>query len=291
MTAPILHHYHPFTKEYVGSSAARENPLEKGKFLYPKNSTLVDIVDIPKGSVAVFDGTSWDIVKDNRGVIYYDIDGNKFIHNDLSEIPVWSIPIYPQETDENHNLFSIYNPASGKIKKIHFLPAKMWMNDNGWYELDETEPDKTIIQYAEKIGYEKIGGKYKIKWSIKDKTSQEQDSSKKSVLDAYYKKKMYGGIKIPGGINVGTGKDDISLINAATLRAVLDNDDTLEYEYFPSTGGVITITNAKFIEIALAVASHFDKCRKAREMVSLSLGTLTSDESIKGKFNAEYARA
>jgi hypothetical protein len=75
-----IYHYHPDYKIYLGSSDADESPLEPGVFLIPAHATELEPPDHQEGKVPVFDGTSWSIVDDHRGV-YYSIETQEEIQH------------------------------------------------------------------------------------------------------------------------------------------------------------------------------------------------------------------
>ena len=68
------YNYNKDTKEYISTTQASENPLEKGKYLIPANATTIEIGTNKDGSVQVFDETNqkWDYIEDNRGKTVYD---------------------------------------------------------------------------------------------------------------------------------------------------------------------------------------------------------------------------
>jgi hypothetical protein len=83
-----IYNYHPKTGEYVGSSEARESPQENGVFLIPAYATEAIPPGTQENECAVFNGSSWEIVTDHRGVTYYlgwDDPGTEI--NELGEVP------------------------------------------------------------------------------------------------------------------------------------------------------------------------------------------------------------
>lgn len=63
----IYHYTHE--GEYIGESAAELDPLE-GKPLIPSHATIIAPPDAQADKARVFNGTSWALVTDNRGVWY-----------------------------------------------------------------------------------------------------------------------------------------------------------------------------------------------------------------------------
>lgn len=84
----------------------------------------------------------------------------------------------------------------------------------------------------------------------------------------YYRQRLNGGITVNlGGSDtyIPTKEEDRGLINGAVTRAILDNDDTLEYDYFPVGGGRIPLTNAAFKTIGRVISNHTQSCLNASE--------------------------
>jgi len=75
----IIYHYDDLGI-YAGSSEARPNPLEEGKFLLPRNSTELQPLAAGENEIPVWDGEGWTIYPDFRGQAGYKIDsGEKVI--------------------------------------------------------------------------------------------------------------------------------------------------------------------------------------------------------------------
>lgn len=54
-----IHHYHPDTGIYQGSSDADADPLEPGRWLIPANSTTDAPPSVPAGQRAKWTGAAW----------------------------------------------------------------------------------------------------------------------------------------------------------------------------------------------------------------------------------------
>ena len=65
-----IYNYIEETGEYVGSSTARVNPLEEGKFLIPANATTIEPLAPKENFAVIFNGSSWEYIEDNRGTAY-----------------------------------------------------------------------------------------------------------------------------------------------------------------------------------------------------------------------------
>lgn len=54
-----VYSYHPITREFIGVSLADEDPLDKGNYLFPANSTNIEPPEQVNGKVRVFTGLLW----------------------------------------------------------------------------------------------------------------------------------------------------------------------------------------------------------------------------------------
>jgi len=66
-----LYHYSERTKEYVGSTSARRDPLEPDKFLIPARAVTVSPPVPGQNEAVIWNGSEWEIVPDYRGTKYY----------------------------------------------------------------------------------------------------------------------------------------------------------------------------------------------------------------------------
>ena len=88
-----LHHYHPETKEYLGATPARLDPLETKRqgrevYLVPANATLEAPPEAKAGEVPVFGGKGWVPVENHRGKTAWDTaDASPVIIEDLGPVP------------------------------------------------------------------------------------------------------------------------------------------------------------------------------------------------------------
>lgn len=82
-----VHHYHPDTGEYLGGSPANLDPLDRGRHVLPAHATFVAPPTVPEGFSAVWDGESWQAVRDLRGKTVYGPEGQVFIMDSLGELP------------------------------------------------------------------------------------------------------------------------------------------------------------------------------------------------------------
>jgi len=74
-----IYNYDRDTKEYTDESIARENPLEKGKYLVPANATSLEVLPAKDGFAVCFNKAleKWEYMEDNRGQGVYAISDKK----------------------------------------------------------------------------------------------------------------------------------------------------------------------------------------------------------------------
>lgn len=67
-------HYRSDTHELVGVGTADPNPLEPGEWILPAHSTPVEPPAAEEGKKAVFFGSSWQMLVDRRGELWWPKD-------------------------------------------------------------------------------------------------------------------------------------------------------------------------------------------------------------------------
>lgn len=100
-----LYHYNGETGEFVGTSSARPDPMEEGRYLVPANATIIPAAP-QKGKVSVFLNGAWSNVDDNRGDVYWLPDGTKVKVDTLDHVkPSDALVVEPQASieDERNN--------------------------------------------------------------------------------------------------------------------------------------------------------------------------------------------
>ena len=75
-----IYHYHSEHNYFMSEDVADPSPLEPGVWLIPANATSIEPPSTNDGEVAIFDGTSWSVVEDKRGV-YYSILTQEVLEN------------------------------------------------------------------------------------------------------------------------------------------------------------------------------------------------------------------
>jgi hypothetical protein len=99
-----IYHYHPDYKTYLGFSYADESPLEPGVFLIPAHATDTEPPDHQEGKIHIFNGTSWDIIDDYRGIYYNIPAGQEIQHQDPLVPPENATKEVPPEVPEGYVL-------------------------------------------------------------------------------------------------------------------------------------------------------------------------------------------
>lgn len=95
-----IYNYHPEYNNYLGSSMADESPLEPGVWLIPAYATDIEPPTCELNQIQIFNGTSWDIIEDQRG-IYYIIQTQEVIENiNPLEVPENATKEQPPEVPE-----------------------------------------------------------------------------------------------------------------------------------------------------------------------------------------------
>jgi len=85
-----IYNYNKKTKEFMGSSDARMNPLEPNEVLIPLNATKISPPIYSRGEIPVFDEDlqKWEIVNDSRGLkIYSKTSSDETVHKALGNLP------------------------------------------------------------------------------------------------------------------------------------------------------------------------------------------------------------
>ena len=74
----------------MSESTAQPSPLEPGKYLVPANATTKEPLKAKSGFAICFMGDGWQYIKDERGNVYYDAQGNEVeitrLNQDISKL-------------------------------------------------------------------------------------------------------------------------------------------------------------------------------------------------------------
>lgn len=89
VTAPIAYGVHPTTRELVGSTFADPDPMNEGAWLVPANAFLEEPPAPAPGHVVrrAEDLAGWEVVQDNRGLVYSTETGLATSLTELGELP------------------------------------------------------------------------------------------------------------------------------------------------------------------------------------------------------------
>lgn len=99
-----IYNYHPDYKYFYWESEADESPLEPGVFLIPAHATDIEPPTCESNQIQIFNGTSWDVIEDKRG-IYYSTKTLQVIENTNPLItPENSTTQQPPETPASYKL-------------------------------------------------------------------------------------------------------------------------------------------------------------------------------------------
>lgn len=74
------------TREYLSKYEAQCSPLQPDEFISPTFSTEVEPLSFNEGYSQVFDGSMWQQIEDNRGLVF-DIDGQQVLFAELGVLP------------------------------------------------------------------------------------------------------------------------------------------------------------------------------------------------------------
>ena len=99
-----IYHYHPEYRHFLSEENADPSPLEPGKYLVPLHATSVEPPSCNEGEVQVFDGTSWSVVEDRRGIYYSTETLEQIINDNCLESPSNSTKEIPPEIAGNQYL-------------------------------------------------------------------------------------------------------------------------------------------------------------------------------------------
>ncbi len=101
----INYHFNPTYFHFTGSAPAFESPREPGVYAVPLFATTVEPPECGLREIQIFNGTSWDIIEDQRGT-YYSTDGAfQIIENDNPlKAPENATKEVPPEVPEGHCL-------------------------------------------------------------------------------------------------------------------------------------------------------------------------------------------
>lgn len=120
-------------------------------------------------------------------------------------------------------------------------------------------------------------------------TEQQADDYLSQHLAAYRYEKEVGGISIDG-MPIPTDDRTKTLLVGAYNDALYENDPN-RLRTFKIEGNFATLTNAQVIYIALAIATHVQKCFDAEATVyqMINEGSLITEEDVENAFDEAYS--
>lgn len=100
-----IYNYHPNYKYFISEGFADPSPLDPpGVWLIPANATEIEVPDCKSNEIQIFNGTSWDIIEDKRG-IYYSTETQELLENyNPIESPPNTTTEKPPEIPEGYRL-------------------------------------------------------------------------------------------------------------------------------------------------------------------------------------------
>jgi len=119
-----VYNYDKDTKEYISTTQASENPLEKGKYLIPANATTIAINADKVGFTQTFNEAknTWSYVEDNRGKTVYDTTTKQESKVDyLGTIKSGFTELVPKANDKWNGtkwIFDIVSASKLKLLKL-----------------------------------------------------------------------------------------------------------------------------------------------------------------------------
>jgi hypothetical protein len=147
-----LYHYHSETREYLGLSEARIDPLETVKaghevYLIPANTTTEEPPLVGSDQVAIMVGDGWTIEENHRGKTVYDkTTAQALTITEIGKIPDEVTQLVPCEypkwdgaqwaEDENKR------PTYADLRRAEYPPAADYLD--GIVKGDQAQVDKYI---------------------------------------------------------------------------------------------------------------------------------------------------
>lgn len=77
--------YNPVTREFVGVSAADQDPLDAENYLIPADATVVTPPSVTAKQVAIYGDGAWTVLADYRGEVWYDADRKPVVVDSIGE--------------------------------------------------------------------------------------------------------------------------------------------------------------------------------------------------------------
>lgn len=169
-----IFNYDKITKEFTAESIAAEDPLEQGDWLVPANSTEIAPI-LEEGKTPVFNGTSWDLLENNRGLIYNILTQESSVLQELGPIPEG----FTKVTPPGHPCYT-YNSSSqeweldlDKARKHIWEDIKAFRdsrNQNGGFKVGDLWFHSDTFSRSQYLGLVLLAERDQIPESIQWKT-------------------------------------------------------------------------------------------------------------------------
>lgn len=96
MNAPLIYLTNPFTGEYAGTDFADPDPLVPDNWPLPAGAYFDAPPELKEGHVCVRIGDTWEQRLDQRGVVYWDAEGQRYQIAELGvTVPEWGLSEAP----------------------------------------------------------------------------------------------------------------------------------------------------------------------------------------------------
>lgn len=125
-----IYNYHPVTCEFISEGEADKDQLVEGNWLIPAYATSVKPIKQKKSHALVFKSDKWHNIIDNRGKVYWLIDGSEHTVTTLGEeLPEGALdekpviepePLTPEEIEQSRAV-AYSDPQTGSDR--YFLEA------------------------------------------------------------------------------------------------------------------------------------------------------------------------
>lgn len=145
-----IYHYDSETGEYLGSSDARPDPLETGRFLIPACATDVEPPKNGANETAVFAGDAWSVMPDFRGTDYWLSHNEKHTIESIGEtVPEGAFLDQPEPSPPTPEQLATKARADRDAK----LTATNWLVERHREEQETGATTLSAQEYADLLAY------------------------------------------------------------------------------------------------------------------------------------------
>ena len=198
-----LYKYDERTKEYLWYFKAYEDELEtmiqkKPVYVIPPCSTKLEPMKPKEGYVVIFNGTNWEEIEDNRGLKFFNKDGEEVEITELGPIPkdytTEKVLSFKEVKDlKFKEITDLYKEAVEAIVKVGKMEVKQDDSPYIYVTLDSFGEDCTKLNFRGEIRTRKeLERAYKYLYARSlllakrksDLTSKVQSAKKKEQVDS-----------------------------------------------------------------------------------------------------------